>query len=76
MPDDWLIVNDNNVRPINPIAYTDCNEQFTVKITSDELASLKDDKGHVRFMNVFEWCLPRFVNADHSISSLWEWQAC
>ena len=74
-PDDWLIVDNGNARSIDQIEFTDSNEQFTVKITPDELESLKDKQGTVRYMNVFEWCLPRFINSDGRTESLWEWQA-
>ena len=70
MADDWLIVDDNNVRSIDLIVFTGGTDHFTVKITPDELELLKDDKGLVRYMNVFEWFLPRFIGNDGRTESL------
>jgi hypothetical protein len=62
--EDWhRIINDDDIRVVEPIPFTggvDGEEQFTVKISDEELASLMDDSGDIRFPKVFEWLLPRY----------------
>jgi hypothetical protein len=52
---------------INPIEWTGVNEEFSVKITGEEVNTLKDDHDEIRYEKVFEWCLPRFGDDDQSL---------
>ena len=65
-------VDDSGGRPIDPIEW-EGDEEFTIKITDEELASLRDIDGEIRFEKVFQWCLPRFGDDDDQ--SLFEFQA-
>ena len=47
-------------REIAPLPFTGADDQFTPNITQQELASLKDASGDIRFENVFQFCLPRY----------------
>jgi hypothetical protein len=47
-------------RNILPIPFTGGGEDFAVKISDEELESLKDNSGDIRFHKVFQWLLPRF----------------
>ena len=58
---DWQKVNDSNRRVIDPVPFVGENELFTPNITADELESLIDSGGDIRFESVFEWMLPRFT---------------
>jgi hypothetical protein len=44
-----------------------------VNITDEELKSLRDSSGEIRFEKVFEWCYPRY--GDNDEQSLFEFQA-
>ena len=57
---------------MDPIPFTDTNENFTVNITSEEVESLKDEAGDIRFHKVMEFCLPRFNDPEAGQQSLWE----
>jgi hypothetical protein len=72
--DEWTQVddNDNNGCTIDPIEWTGGNEEFSVKITDEEVKTLMDDSNEIRYEKVFEWCLPRFGADD---KSLFEFQA-
>jgi hypothetical protein len=71
--EDWTRVNeDGSGRTINPIEWTGGDEEFSVKITDEEVKTLKDDEDEIRYEKVFEWCLPRFGDDD---KSLFEFQA-
>ena len=59
-------------RRIEPIAWTGGGEVDIVNITDEELKSLRDSSGEIRFEKVFEWCLPRYGNDNES---LFAWQA-
>ncbi|OEU11919.1 hypothetical protein FRACYDRAFT_245042 [Fragilariopsis cylindrus CCMP1102] len=63
---------DTGGRPIDPIEW-EGDEEFTIKITDEELASLRDIDGEIRFEKVFQWCLPRFGDDDDQ--TLFEFQA-
>ena len=77
-PDEWDEVvieddgDDRGGRPIEPLEW-EGDEVFTVKITDEELASLRDIDGEIRFEKVFQWCLPRFGDDDDQ--TLYEFQA-
>lgn len=60
-PEEWVKVDGSNARQIEPVPFEGDNELFTPKITSDELESLKDSAGDIRFESVFEWMLPKFT---------------
>jgi len=51
--------DDEAGRRIDPIEWTGEKEE-PVNITDEELKSLRDVKGEIRFEKVFEWMLPRF----------------
>jgi hypothetical protein len=67
--DEWTRVDDDdsNGRTIDPIEWTGGNEEFSVKITDEELKSLMDDNKEIRYEKVFEWCLPRFGDDNESV---------
>ena len=64
--DEWQKVNATNARQLAPVPFEGNNELFTPKITADELDSLKDHGGDIRFESVFEWMLPRFTIGNSS----------
>jgi hypothetical protein len=49
------------------------DEDFSVKITDEEVELLKDEKGEIRYEKVFQWCLPRY--GGNNDESLLEFQA-
>jgi hypothetical protein len=57
---------------IDPIECT-VDEDFSVKITDEEVELLKDENGDIRYEKVFRWCLPRYGEDDDE--SLFEFQA-
>ena len=64
--------DDEAGRRIDPIEWTGEKEE-PVNITDEELKSLRDVKGEIRFEKVFEWMLPRFGEDDSE--TLYDWQA-
>ena len=46
-------------RKLYPIPYTG-NEEFSVKITYEEVEQLKDENGDICFHKVMEWCIQKF----------------
>ena len=60
---------------VDPLPITDTVEDSTVNITQEEIESLNDDAGDIRFHKVMELCLPRFDVQEAGQQSLWEWQA-
>ena len=65
-------VDDSGGRPIEPLEW-EGDEEFTVKITDEEVEMLMDERGEIRFEKVFQWCLPRFGDDDDQ--TLFEFQA-
>ena len=73
-------------RTIEPIPFTgesEESEEFSVKITDEELAGVKDDNGDIWFSNVMEFCLICFdcdvlgngaFGPERPPLGLWEWQ--
>ena len=67
-PDDWILVTEENIDSVDlphiqPIPYEPREgegEEFDVKVTEEEVESLKDDEGHIRYEKVFEFLLPDF----------------
>jgi hypothetical protein len=59
-------------RRIHPIEWTG-EEVNVVNITDEELNSLRDINGEIRFEKVLEWCLPRY--GDNDEQTLFELQA-
>ena len=45
---------------IDPKPWLGGDEEFSVNITDDELQSLKDERGEIRFEKVLQWSLPTF----------------
>ena len=76
-PQEWTKINNNgdNGRIVEPVPFTDDNEDFAINITPKEVESLKDDAGDIRFGKVMEFCLPRFEDTEAGQRSLWKWQA-
>jgi hypothetical protein len=72
--EDWTRVNieGHAGRLIDPIEWTGGNEEFSVKITDEDVNMLKDDHDEIRYEKVFEWYLPQFGDDDES---LFEFQA-
>ena len=60
---------------MEPVPYTDGDEEFTVNITPEEVESLIDEAGDIRFSKVMEFCLPRFDDPVRGQESIWEWHA-
>ena len=60
------------VSDMEPIPYTGEREEFDVRISEEEINSMKDANGTLRFMDVMRWCLPRF---DDGETDLFTWQA-
>jgi hypothetical protein len=61
---EWIKVDiedgeDEGERIIDQIEWTG-EEAYVVNITDEELKSLRDVNGEIRFEKVFEWCLPRY----------------
>jgi hypothetical protein len=74
--DEWEQVSteeDGNGRTIDPIECT-VDEEFSVNITDEEVKTLMDDSGEIRYEKVFRWCLPRYGDDDNE-KSLFEFQA-
>jgi hypothetical protein len=63
---------DDGGRTIDLIEWTR-EEADVVNITDEELKSLRDVNGEIRFEKVFEWCLPRY--GDNDEQTLFEFQA-
>ena len=61
-PESWTVLKDGKAgRTIEPIlVYTGESEEFSVKLTDEELVGVKDDNGKIRFSKVMEFCLPHF----------------
>jgi hypothetical protein len=70
--EEWTRVddNDNNGRTIDPIEWTGGNEEFSVKITDEEVKTLMDDNKEIRYEKVFEWCLPRYGDDNQTLFEL------
>jgi hypothetical protein len=70
--EEWNQVSteDGNGRTIDPIECT-VGEDFSVKITDEEVELLKDENGKIRYEKV--WCLPRY--GEENDESLFEFQA-
>ena len=71
--DAWDKVEDGGGRPMEPIEFRGANEEFTLNITDEEIESLKDSKGEIRYEKVFDLCLPRFGENDEQ--TLYQFQA-
>jgi hypothetical protein len=69
--DEWNQIEDGKGRMVNPIEWTG-DEEFSVKITDEEVELLKDEGGEIRYEKVFQWCLPKYGNDDDQ--SLFEFQ--
>jgi hypothetical protein len=72
--DEWTQVNieGGDGQSIDPIEWTGEDEEFSVKITDEEVKLLMDDNDEIGFEKVFEWCLPRF--GDDDSETLFEYQ--
>ena len=59
---DWTeIFEDANylaILDMPPIPFTGEREELYVDITDEEINSIKDSNGMIKFMNVMRWCLP------------------
>jgi hypothetical protein len=57
--DNWVFCGKDGVgRSIDPIPWTGGDEDFSPKITPEELEMLKDEHGVIRYWKVNEWLLP------------------
>jgi hypothetical protein len=63
----WFSIVGHAGRSIDLIEWTGGDEEFSVKITDEEVNTLKDDNDEIRYEKVFEWCLPRFGDDDESL---------
>ena len=73
-PADWKKIGGRNPgRDVEPIPFTGETELFTVNISEEELESLKDINGDIRYSKVFEWLLPRY--GEDGEVSFWEFLA-
>jgi hypothetical protein len=68
---EWNQVEDGEGWLIDPIECA-VDEDFSVKITDEEVKLLMDDSKEIRYEKVFQWCLPRYGDEDES---LFEYQA-
>ena len=64
--DDWEKIpvdsnGDTAGRTIDPIPW-EGDKHFFVKITEEELESLKDERGEIQFEIVLRWTLPTYTN--------------
>jgi hypothetical protein len=61
--EDWERVTGNTMaRQIDPVPFTGSHQEFTPKITPEELESMKDSSGDIRYESVFQWMLPKFTS--------------
>ena len=78
---DWTEIFEDSNHPaipdMTPIPFTGEREEFDVAATEEEINSMKDSNGTIRFMNVMRWCLPRFDDGTNTNTSsdLFTWQA-
>jgi hypothetical protein len=77
---DWTKVDiedgdEDGGRRIVPIEWTG-EEVDEVNITDEELKSLRDVNGEIRFEKVFEWCLPRYGDNDEQTLFEFQLQGC
>ena len=74
LPEDWKEIKGRaRGRTIEPIPFTGDNDTFSVKMTDEELESVKDKSGDIRFERIFEWLLPRF--GEDGAIDFWEFLA-
>ena len=72
-PIEWnLYKNGEPGRTVQPVLYTGSATYLSVKISTAELTTLKDEYGDIRFHKVLEWTLPTFGEDDQI---LFNWQA-
>jgi hypothetical protein len=71
--EDWTRVDieEGDGRSIDPIEWTGEDDEFSVKITDEEVKLLMDSNEEIRSEKVFEWCLPRYGDDEN----LFEYQA-
>ena len=68
--EEWTKVNDNNGRPVDPIPYTNGNEEFFLNITPAEIEGMKDISVDIHFHKVIKHLLPRFEDTEGEQQSL------
>ena len=62
-PEEWdeIVIDNDGIdsggRPIEPLEWEGGDEEFSVKITDEEVEMLRDSKGEIRYEKVFQWCL-------------------
>lgn len=60
---DWRkvggLVFAREIEPVLPVPYVQENTLFSPNISPEDVESLKDASGDIRFEKVFDWCLPR-----------------
>ena len=70
---DWnLYKNGEPGRTVQLVPYTGSATYFSVKISTAELTTLKNEYGDIPFHKVLEWTLPKFGEDDQT---LFDWQA-
>ena len=70
---DWNLYKSGEPgRTVQLVPYTGSATYFSVKISTAELTTLKDEYGDIRFQKVLEWTLPTFGEDDQT---LFNWQA-
>ena len=55
---------------MHPVPYTGSAKDFSVKIYTAELTTLKEEYGDIRFHKVLEWTLPTFGEDDQTLFDL------
>ena len=55
---------------MQPVLYTGSATYLSVKISTAELTTLKDEYGDIRFQKVLEWTLPTFGEDDQTLFDL------
>ena len=59
--EDWKRIGGRSKgRTIDPVPFTGEDEEFTVRISDEELKEMKDSSGDIRYERVFKWMLPNF----------------
>ena len=59
--EDWKRISGRmKGRTINPVPFTGEDEEFSIRMTDEELAEVTDCSGDIRYERVFKWMLPFF----------------
>ena len=63
-PENLTVLKDGeDGRKINPVPYTGESEEFSVNLSDEEPARVKDGNGDIQFSEVMDWCLPHVYDS-------------